>query len=250
MPTFKLTIEYDGTDFCGWQTQPGLRTVQGELETALSQIIQRKITIHGAGRTDAGVHALGQVASFQCETPRTCEELLRGGNSLLPPDVALRHVEIVPDGFHARHSAIFRRYEYVIHNSPARPALDRHRLAWIAFPLDFDRMAQGCELLKGEHDFSAFRSSLCEAKRTTLTLSEVQIAASGERILLQFGCRSFLMNMVRIMAGTLIEIGRKKLEPCCIQRMLETGMRDSGGPTAPACGLTLIGIRYDIAELR
>jgi len=244
MNNFKLTLEYDGTDFNGWQSQPNGRTVQDVLEAALAEVLQRPVRVNGACRTDSGVHAKGQVANFRIETERRCEEILRGGNANLPMDAAILEVKAMDEGFDSRRDAIFRRYQYVICNSPVRPVIERRRAVHIGYSLDLAPMQEACRHLLGEHDFSGFRSVDCRAGRTLLTLEQAELIKRGDCILFNIGCRSFLMNMVRILGGTLVEIGRGKLAPDIIDQILESGDRRLSGPTLPPHGLTLMEVRY------
>ena len=242
---FKLTIEYDGGEFCGWQIQPRVRTVQETLEAALASVLQEKVRVRGAGRTDAGVHAAGQVANFFTSAPRTAQEIMLGVNAHLPADVVVREAVEAPAEFDARRGAVQRQYRYLIHNSRIRPALERHRAAFFAQPLEVSLMSEGCRRLQGEHDFSGFRSVDCAARRTVLDLEQAMVRRDGALVQFDFVCRSFLMNMVRIMVGTLVEIGRGKLAPEIIEELFSSGKRALGGPTFPPHGLTLVSIAYE-----
>ena len=241
---YKTTIEYDGTEFNGWQSQPNGRTVQDVVEQALGRLLQERARLHAAGRTDAGVHALGQVAHFDTSAERTHAEILRGTNTYLPPEVVLREVEQAAATFDARRDARLRKYRFQLLNSSVRPALERHRVVHISHPLNVELMRQACAHLVGRHDFSAFRSVDCAARRTQLTLERADVRREGELLVFDFGCRSFLMNMIRIMVGALVEIGRGKVAPEIVDEIFASGDRRLAGPTLPPHGLTLMAVHY------
>lgn len=243
MPTYKLTLEYDGTKFHGWQLQHKLRTVQAEVQKALAVLLRQDIQIQVAGRTDAGVHALGQVASFRCEQEVVAEVARRSLNGILPHDVVVKNVELVSDDFHPRFCAAARQYLYVLTRSPL--AVYRHYAFFCKFALDFERMQRACPALLGEHDFRAF----CEAGTDDLHfLSRVDYAAweeQGERYLFRIRANRFLRSMVRIIVGTMIDIGRGRMEPESVAEILTRRERRRAGFTAPAVGLFLEKVFYD-----
>lgn len=238
----KLTIEYDGTDFCGWQRQPRVRTVQEELERSLKELFQENIQLIGSGRTDAGVHALGQVANFCTEKMIPIDGILKGTNTILDRDVRIIKAEKVHSDFHARYDAKSRSYRYVISKRPV--AVGRQFVWFIDDILNVQRMQEGSEYLLGEHDFSSF----CPAKtKDNHFLSRVDIVKwceSDGQIILDITANRFLHNMVRIIVGTMVEIGRYKKNPDDIEKILLKKQRIASGMTAPACGLFLVKVDY------
>ena len=242
--TLRLVVEYEGTDFHGWQVQNDVRTVQGELEAAFAQMTGEVVRITGAGRTDAGVHALGQVASLRTTHPIDTGELLRGLNAITAPDVTVRSVEVAEEGFSARFSASGKLYRYRILNRREPSAL-RRRTCWhVRAPLDLEAMRGAAALLVGTHDFSAFRAADCVREDPTVTLERVDVVAREDEVVLQVRGPAFLKNMVRIIAGTLVEVGRGKLDAGAVGDALGTGDRSRAGPTAPALGLVLVEVAY------
>lgn len=252
MPRIALGIEYDGTDFIGWQIQQSGRSVEGTLADAVSFVAGSRVTVHGSGRTDAGVHALHQVAHFDTSVSRTPRQWLLGINSNLPPDVAVRWVREVPDSFDARRSALSRRYRYTVLQQAARPALDRRRVWWLRDELDCAAMTAAATAWLGEHDFSAFRGAGCQAKSPMRRLTAVAIAkrprGSGTAVSFEFTANAFLQHMVRNLVGTLVAIGTGELAPHDAARILETRDRREAGVTAPPQGLALVEVTYP-AEL-
>jgi tRNA pseudouridine38-40 synthase len=241
----KLTIEYDGTDFSGWQRQDGRRTVQGTLEQAVKDLLGETVEIRGAGRTDAGVHADGQVASLTLASPRIPEAgLLRGLNTILPADVAVIDVAEVDPAFDARFSARGKVYRYRIWNHFVRSP--RHaRSSWhCRRPLDLAAMRQAAAMLCGEHDFRGFRASDCDRRNTVRVIRRFDLTRQGAIVDLEVEATAFLKNMVRILVGTLADVGRGKLDLDQVARALEAGDRAAGGVTAPACGLSLARVIY------
>jgi len=246
----KAVVEYDGTDFFGWQVQPDTPTIQGEIEKALEKLLVSPVRISAAGRTDAGVHALGQVVSFTLESTLETGNILKGTNSFLPPSIRLVRVEDVPLEFDPRRDAILRNYRYDVLNRSVAPVYGRRFLSHIPWRLNRSRLDKAVELLKGTHDFSGFRSSDCEAKRTLLTLQTFEVSRNGELLRFDLLCRSFLKNMVRILIGGVIEVSRGKLELSVLEEMLDSGSRDPRVPTAPPAGLTLMKVYYPGEEIR
>lgn len=245
MPRYKLTIEYDGTPFCGWQRQEGLPSVQAVLEAACSSYVARPTEIFCAGRTDAGVHARGQVVHVDFPQPRTPHSILRGLNTLmLPHPVVVVAAEAVADDFNARTSAVRRHYEYRINNRPARLALEEWRAWHIRKPLDVEAMRAAAQYLLGRHDFTSFRDSHCQAKHAIRTLESMNIAREGEYITVHCASKSFLHHQVRNMVGTLALVGQGKWHPEAVKVALEARDRRAAGPTAPAHALYFMRVEY------
>ncbi len=248
---YALGLEYDGSAFHGWQTQHGIRTVQGCVEQALSRVADHLIEVVVAGRTDAGVHAgtggaCGQVVHFDTTAQRSRRAWVLGGNLYLPPDVAICWAHAVPDDFHARFSARSRRYRYFIHNGPTRPALGRVRLTWEHRPLDVSAMATAARFLLGEHDFSSYRAQGCQAKSPIRTLYRLEVSREGERgtVVIEAVANAFLQHMVRNIAGVLMTIGAGERPPLWARDVLEKRNRSEGGVTARPEGLHLVGVEY------
>jgi tRNA pseudouridine38-40 synthase len=242
MRVIRLTLAYDGTDFCGWQRQPRSRTVQGEVERSLAKLTGKRVPIMGAGRTDAGVHALGQVASFRTELKLKDAELLRALNALLPGDVRVNSVRSVPAKFHARKSARSKVYRYRIYNGPrVSPFLFRYVLHWPGH-LDFMRMAEAARLFRREADFSAFSSNRLLQPVRRVMRSELK--KKGTEITYTIEANGFLRYMVRAIVGTLLEAGRGRIEPREIEDLFARKKRSLASPTAPAKGLCLIKVVY------
>lgn len=237
-------VEYDGTDFYGWQRQQGKRTVQECVEKALSAVADQPVGVTCAGRTDAGVHATAQVIHIDTEVRRTMRSWTLGGNSNLPRDVSVLWAQPVDEAFHARFSAQRRRYRYVILNRMVRPGLHRNRVCWIHRPLDERRMAAAAAHLLGEHDFSSFRAVACQAKHPVRTLYRLSVMRKGDYVVLDAEANGFLHHMVRNIAGVLIAIGEGEREPGWTREVLEARDRALGGVTAPPYGLYFIGVRY------
>lgn len=243
----KLTIQYDGTDFKGWQVQPNGRTVQGALEQAFRQIEGRETSVQGAGRTDAGVHALGQVATVTVQKTFASDVWVRALNANLPDDVRVTRVEEAPDRFHARIYAINKVYRYRICTVPVVSPFIRRYVFHKAYDYDLDLMREAARLLIGKHDFVAFTITDRETKTTVRDLRRLDIergGENGEELVIWAEANGFLRVMVRSLAGTLIGVGDGTLTPNRVQEALETGRRDLAGPTAPAAGLTLVRVDY------
>ena len=245
MRRIALGIEYDGSRFLGWQTQPGGGTVQDALEPALAGIAGAPLSVTAAGRTDRGVHARLQVIHFDTEAARPASAWVRGVNALLPDSVAVLWSHEVDAEFHARYSAVSRTYRYVLLNRKVRPALAASRVGWFHLPLNVDEMRAAAALLVGEHDFSAFRSSECQAKTPIRSLHALQIEAQGERIDFVLRANAFLHHMVRNIVGTLIYVGKGKHPPSWAREVLLSRDRSKAAPTFGAEGLYLEKIDYD-----
>ena len=240
---YKFTIAYDGTRFFGWERQPGRDTIQGKLETALSRILGEPIEISGSGRTDAGVHAKGQVASFHCESPMPPAEILANLRRYLPEDIGIYSCQEAAPRFHARLNAKGKTYRYRIWNSP-EPCVFQRRFVW-ADPegLDLEAMKAAGALLVGEHDFSAFCGNPKMKKSTVRELTALTVTRQGEEIVLRFTGNGFLYNMVRILTGTLVEVGRQQRSPESVTELFGA-KRAQAGFLAPAQGLCLEEVVY------
>jgi tRNA pseudouridine38-40 synthase len=244
MATYKLTIEYEGTAYAGWQRQPDRPTVQAAVEAALQQITQTRIAVVGAGRTDAGVHAFGQVASFRTDHALSLEALERGLNGVLPEDISVRSVEQAPDDFHARYSARQKLYEYRILNRRQRSALERHRTWHIRRALEIPAMQDAAMVLVGRHDFSSFQGSPTDTENAFCDLRRLTIVQDGDLIRIEALADRFLKQMVRAIVGTLVEVGQGKRSAASLKDILEARDRRAGGVTAPAHGLSLLRVEY------
>ncbi len=244
MATFKLILEYDGSGFAGWQRQADQPTVQGALEQALQQMTQQPTPLVGAGRTDAGVHALGQVASFRSDRPFRPEEWRRGLNGLVPESICVRAVEPVADDFHARYSARGKLYEYRVLNREDRAALDRTRVWHLQRPLDEAVMQEAGALLVGRHDCSSFRGPQSDTENPICDIQRMTVRRDGELIRMEVYADRFLKQMVRAIVGTLVEVGMGKRPPASLKDILFARDRSAAGRTAPPHGLYLIRVDY------
>ena len=242
MRNIRLNLEYDGTAFQGWQRQPGARTVQGTLETAVQIVCRHPADVFGCARTDAGVHALGYVANFQTESDHPVGRLALALNGCLPEDIAVVSAEDVAPEFHARHSARSRRYLYRITTAPT--AVWRHVAFHSHHALDVNRMSSAAAHLIGEHDFTSFTPVTNEAEKVCRVL-DLGLAREGAQITITVEGNRFLQHMVRVIAGTLMEVGRGRMGPEQVAEVLRTRDRRTAGPTAAACGLTLLRVRYE-----
>ena len=244
MRNLKLTIEYDGTSYAGWQTQAGRPTIQQTLEDAVHRITGERVHVQGSGRTDSGVHALGQAANFRTHAKIPAAKLRLALNALLPPDIVVRRVREAPPDFHAQFDARWKTYRYTILNDRVPTALDRFFCHQVPVPLDVRAMRRAARSLVGRHDFQAFRSEGWREKDTVRTIRRLTIAKTGRYVHLTVEGNGFLYNMVRAIAGTLIDIGRGKRPPEDMQKILASRDRKQAGPTAPARGLCLISVKY------
>jgi tRNA pseudouridine38-40 synthase len=251
MRNIKLTIAYDGADFHGWQVQPGLPTIQGALTEAAKEITQEKIMIHGASRTDTGVHALGQAAHFKTQSLLSAEEFQRALNALLPPAIRIVAAEELGPDFHARWQAQGKTYRYRIYRGRVLPPFDYRRALHYSGPLDEEAMAAAARLFEGEHDFTSFAASSGSEeddsgrdKVRVLYSSEIVRELAREEIAYVVRGRSFLRYMVRKIVGTLIEVGKGRLAPADIPRLFEARDRSCSGPTVPPEGLYLVSLEY------
>jgi tRNA pseudouridine38-40 synthase len=240
----KLVVEYDGTNLAGWQRQDGQETVQGWLEKAFQSMTKQEVVIRGAGRTDAGVHAEGQVASVELVSRIPALGFLRGLNTFLPREIAVLEVTDVPSSFNARFSARGKIYRYQVWNHPVRsPRFARY--AWHVYDaLDMHAMREAAAVLTGEHDFRAFRAADCDRKNTVRIIRRLDVRRQGAMVSLEVEGTAFLRNMVRILAGTLVAVGRGKMTAADVAAALGSGDRTQAGITAPAWGLTLAKVIY------
>ena len=240
-----LGIEYDGSDFAGWQLQKGcVRTVQGAVEQALSRVADHPLRVICAGRTDAGVHATAQVVHFDTQAGRSMHSWVYGANANLPRTVSVQWARAVSEDFHARFSAIRRRYRYVILNRELRPAFLASRVAWEYRPLDETLMRRAARDLVGAHDFSAYRAVACQAKSPVRSLYELAVKRDRDLVILDLEANAFLHHMVRNIAGVLMDIGAGKQQPGWAREVLESRDRTLGGVTAQPYGLYLTGVGY------
>lgn len=245
----KLVVGYRGTRYHGWQIQPNVVTVQGTLEAALKTIANEPVRVHASGRTDTGVHAVGQVVHFDTTSPIDASTLLRGLNSLLPADIVVKRARSVPDDFHARYSARRKTYAYVVHNHALRPAFHMPYVWHVTQPLNVSAMQTAAEALLGQHDFSAFRAANCAAKSPIRTLIRLSVKRRGKRILFLLTADGFLQHMVRNIVGTLVHIGRGQIDAAAIPAILQSRQRKQAGPTAPPQGLYLVRVMYPALSL-
>jgi tRNA pseudouridine38-40 synthase len=241
--TIRLTIQYDGTGYAGWQVQPNGLSIQQVLEEALATMLQEPVRLHSSGRTDAGVHARGMVAAFTTSRTIPLRAFSEGLNSLLPPDIAVQDAQEAPAGFNPRYDATGKHYRYTVYNATRRSPL--HRLyAWhLRTDLDLEEMTRAAALFVGEHDFASFRTSGCAAKTTVRRIDSFDIHRHGSLVIFDVRGSGFLRNMVRLMVGTLVAVGRGKMTVADVALCLEQPGREVG-PTAPARGLCLEEVYY------
>lgn len=248
--TWKLSIAYDGTDFAGWQVQPGKLTIQGCLEDALGKLDDGRVAVAGSGRTDAGVHAFGQVASCSVRHPIPGDGLLKALNRMLPPSIRVTAIAEVPPGFHARHSACAKTYEYRLHRAAICPPFEARYTYWHPYPLDEEAMCQAAGHLAGERDFRSFASESGNTPESTVrTVFSSTLERRGDLLIYRVRGSGFLYRMVRNFVGMLLEVGRGTCEPAEVQRVLAARDRRAAGPTAPACGLFLASVEYPASSL-
>jgi tRNA pseudouridine38-40 synthase len=245
MPRYKLLLEYNGSNYAGWQIQPNISSIQGKIQEAIKCFCQETTTVYGSGRTDAGVHALGQVAHFDLLVDKDPNELFRALNYYLRgSDISVLNATKVSDEFHARFSASGREYRYdIINRYPPSPL--KQGLAWhVRFVLDIESMKEAASLLVGTHDFASFRSIECQSKSSIKTIDHITLERIDDIISIKIGARSFLHNQVRIIVGTLVEIGSGRRDPSDINRLLLEKDRKQAGPTAPPHGLYFLKASY------
>jgi tRNA pseudouridine38-40 synthase len=241
---FAIGIEYDGRAYSGWQFQPGLKTLQGEVQAAVGRVADSPIDCVCAGRTDAGVHAHGQVAHFDSDAARGERAWRLGANTYLPEHISIVWCREVPEHFHARFSARARSYTYFILNRDSRPGLATGRATWERRPLDASKMHDAAQVLLGEHDFSAFRAIECQAKSPLRCVESIAVARTGEWVTLEVTANAFLHHMVRNIAGLLLSVGHGESPPERVAAVLESRDRKAGAATAPPDGLYLATVRY------
>lgn len=242
---FKLQIEYDGTAYAGWQRQKNHPTIQEKIENALATITRQPVKLHGSGRTDAGVHALGQSASFSCETRMKPDQFKQALNSLLPEDIVIQDCSRAAPDFHARYNARSKKYRYRIHNHPDPVAIGRQYAWHIRKSLDIDAMQSAARLLTGTHDFKAFEASGSPRSSTRRTVYSAEVVRENEDILFfEIEADGFLRFMVRNIVGTIVDVGLGKISPPKIREILESRNRGNAGITAPPQGLFLVEVNY------
>ena len=244
MPTILLTIAYDGTNYSGWQVQPNGLAVQQVVEEALEQLLKEHVQVRSSGRTDAGVHARAMAAAFTTSRNLPLRAFVEGVNRFLPADIAIQDARIVPAEFKPITMAYAKHYRYTIINSSIRSPLDRQYSWQVREPLDLAAMEEAAGCFVGSHDFAAFRASNCVAKTTIRRIDSVHIARQDSIITIDVTGGGFLKNMVRVMVGTLVDIGKGRFTPSDIDRLLQRGDRKEAGSTAPACGLCLMRVVY------
>jgi tRNA pseudouridine38-40 synthase len=252
MPCFRMTLAYDGTAYAGWQVQPGLPTIQGALEDALQRIVGARVRVVASGRTDAGVHALAQVAGFRCETRLTPDTLRRAINANTPDDIYVSELCAAPDDFHAIRDAVAKRYRYVIQDGPQRDVFARSTAWQLPGVLDVPPMQAGARYLVGQHDFRSFETAGAPRRSSVRTVHALDVHRLDHHYLqplaIEVEADGFLYNMVRNIVGSLVLVGRGEQPPDWIARVLAARDRTQAGPTAPALGLTLVNVQYGGAE--
>ncbi|MBW1990047.1 MAG: tRNA pseudouridine(38-40) synthase TruA [Deltaproteobacteria bacterium] len=242
--TFRMVVQYDGARFCGWQRQGEDPTVQLALEQALSRMTGRAVVVHGSGRTDAGVHALGQAAHVVLDTRLTADEIQKGLNALLPEDVAVTKCTLAAEGFHARYDAKSKLYAYHFASGSVRPVVGRQYCWWIKKPLDHAAMARAAEHFLGTRDFSAMEAAGSPRSHSVRTVMESRVTIHGQNAVYWVRADGFLRHMVRNMAGTLAWCGTGRMDPDAVPALLESRDRKKAPPTAPAKGLFLVEVEY------
>ncbi len=240
-----LVLEYDGSRYCGWQSQPERCSIQDVLETALSEIAKEEIRVITAGRTDTGVHALYQVVHFDTLVQRPISAWIRGVNALLPNDIAILWAAETSDEFHARYSALERHYLYLLLNQSTRPGIHHNRVGWYHQSLELEKMQIAGSFLIGKHDFSSFRAAECQAKSPVRTITRLSIARHGNLLIFELRANAFLQHMVRNIIGCLVYIGKGKYSPEWICELLKSCNRTYAAPTFSSAGLYLASVRYD-----
>jgi tRNA pseudouridine38-40 synthase len=239
-----LGVEYDGSQYHGWQAQPGLHTVQQVIEHALTKVADQEISIVCAGRTDTGVHATNQVIHFDSDKERTLRAWIHGANSYLPKDVCVKWCREMPEDFHARYSALSRRYRYIIYNSPIRPALLRSSVTWQYRQLDHKLMHEAGQYLIGENDYTSFRSVECQSNTPMREVQQLEVSRVGDLLMIDITANAFLHHMVRNIAGVLMAVGTGKQPVEWVNEVLQAKDRRLGAETAPPYGLYLVAVTY------
>ena len=245
MRNIKLTIEYDGKDFNGWQKQPNKLNIQGTIEQAIKQITGEEIELNASGRTDAGVHAFGQVANFKTNSNIPIEKFAIAINSKLKRSIVIKKAEEVDERFHSRLSCKKKTYRYVINNSTEGTAIYRNLETHIPQKLDVEKMKEAVRYFEGEHDFKAFKASGTSSKSSIRTIYKAEVYKEGDKVCIELTGNGFLYNMVRIIAGTLVEVGLGKIMPNEIPNIIQNKKRENAGKTLPPNGLYLVNVIYD-----
>ena len=245
MRNIKLVIEYDGKYYNGWQKQPDRLNIQGEIEKAIFQVTGEEVELIGSGRTDAGVHALGQVANFKTNSDMPIRKVAMAINSQLKDTIVIKSAEEVDERFHSRYNSKKKTYRYTINNSRGGTALYRNLEYCFPVKLDVNKMQKGIKYLEGEHDFKAFRTSGTCSKNSTRVIYSANVIEDGEKVIIELTGNGFLYNMIRIISGTLIEVGLGKIEPEEIKNILDSQDRARAGKTLPPHGLCLINVEYE-----
>lgn len=245
MRNIKLTIEYDGREFNGWQKQPTKSNIQGTIEKAIEEITGENVELNASGRTDAGVHALGQVANFKTNSNIQIEKMAIAINSKLKKSIVIKKAEEVEENFHSRLSCKKKTYRYIINNSYEGTAIYRYLETHIPNKLNFDKMKEAIKYFEGEHDFKAFKASGTSSKSSVRTIYKADIFKKDDRIYIELTGNGFLYNMVRIIAGTLVDVGIEKIKPEDIRNIIDEGNREKAGKTLPPNGLYLVNVEYE-----
>lgn len=245
MRNIKLTIEYDGKEFNGWQKQPNKLNIQGNIEKVISEITKEEIELIGSGRTDAGVHAIGQVANFKTNSNIPIEKFAIAINSRLKKSIIIKKAEEVPERFHSRYNCKKKTYRYIINNSDMGSAIYRNLEYNIKMPLNLENMKKASKYFEGEHDFSAFKASGTSSKSSVRTIYSADVKKENERIIIELTGNGFLYNMVRIISGTLVEVGLGKIRPEEIEDIIDSKNRQMAGKTLPPYGLYLVEVNYN-----
>ncbi len=244
MKNYRLKISYDGTRYSGWERKVGRDTIQGKLESVLMRLCGQEVTVIGAGRTDAGVHAVGMIANVHMETTGTVKEIQKYMNRYLPEDICVREVSEVSDRFHARYHAKAKTYSYSCYIGNNKPVFNRKYIYILDFIPDIENMKRAAVYMMGEHDFASFCTNSSKKKSTVRMVDRIDIKMIGEELWFQFHGNGFLYNMVRIMVGTLLKVGKGELAPEDMNKILLAKKRSEAGPTAPALGLRLESVEY------
>ncbi len=239
-----LNVEYDGSQYHGWQSQTGLYTIQSVLERAISSVANETISVVCAGRTDTGVHAINQIVHFETDKERTPRAWTHGANANLPKDVCVRWAHVVDENFHARYSAVARQYRYIICNTPIRPAVLRSNLTWHYRTLDHQSMHEAAQCLIGENDFTSFRSVECQSNTPMRCINHINVSRMGDYVFIDIEANAFLHHMVRNIAGVLMAVGSGKKDMFWVAEVLEAKDRRQGAETAPSYGLYLAKVIY------
>lgn len=244
MKKIALCVEYIGTNYCGWQRQSHCASVQEQVETALASIAAHKVDVHCAGRTDTGVHSIGQIVHFETHVIRPNKAWVQGVNTQLPGDIRIRWAKEVADNFHARFSAVARQYRYVIYNREVHSAVLNGRVTWEPYKLDESLMNEAAQSLLGENDFSSFRASACQASHAMRELQSINVSRKGDMVFIDIQANAFLHHMVRNITGTLVEVGKKHQPVSWVAELLQAKDRTLAAATAPASGLFFVNAIY------